>query len=118
MFVSPIYVGCTPGQTKKRKSVCLLWLTSREGPAVCHVSGSSSAALQGYEAHVLEGGRATLLERRIPFIHSEVGPVMLGGAGSNATAFLEAFVQARPRTTKRIIYVMLHGQVPLTSFKS
>lgn len=59
-----------------------------------------NAVLQGYEAHVLEGGRATLLERRIPFIHSEVGPVMLRGAGSNATAFLEAFAQVRPRNDR------------------
>ncbi|KAK9841059.1 hypothetical protein WJX81_008415 [Elliptochloris bilobata] len=50
--------------------------------------------VEGYEAHVLEGGRGTLLDRRIPFIHSEVGPVMMAGAGSNATAFLEAFAQA------------------------
>ena len=56
--------------------------------------------LQGYEAHVLEGGRATLLERRIPFIHSELGPVMMGGAGSSAYAFLEAFAQARPGATE------------------
>lgn len=44
---------------------------------------------QGFEAHVLKGGQKTLLERRIPFIHSEVGPAMMAGAGSNATAFLE-----------------------------
>ncbi len=50
---------------------------------------------QGYEAHVLEGGAETLLGRRIPFIHTEVGPVMMGGAGSNATAFLERFAQVR-----------------------
>lgn len=48
---------------------------------------------QGFEAHVLKGGRKTLLERRIPFIHSEVGPAMMAGAGSNATAFLEHFAQ-------------------------
>ena len=65
-------------------------------PSANMTMGQASAALQGYEAHVLESGRATLLERRIPFIHSEVGPVMLRGAGSNATAFLEAFAQVCP----------------------
>lgn len=82
--------------------------------AICMSVAQARAALQGYEAHVLEGGRATLLEQRIPFIHSEVGPVMLRGAGSNATAFLEAFVQVRaPRTINHFIEVMPHGQVTL-----
>ena len=74
--------------------------------------GQASAALQGYEAHVLEGGRATLLERRIPFIHSEVGPVMLRGAGSNATAFLEAFAQVCPGQ-EFTLYVVPPGRVTL-----
>ncbi len=61
-----------------------------------HRRRRSAPGPQGYEAHVLEGGAETLLGRRIPFIHTEVGPVMMAGAGSNATAFLERFVQARP----------------------
>ena len=59
---------------------------------------------QGFEAHVLMGGQKTLLERRIPFIHSEVGPAMMAGAGSNATAFLEHFAQVRPSVLCRIAF--------------
>ncbi len=59
----------------------------------------SAPSAQGFEARVLEGGARTLLGRRIPFIQTEVGPAMMAGVGSNATAYLERFVQvSRVRT--------------------
>ena len=58
-----------------------------------HMTAESTT--QGYEAHVLEGGRQTLLGGRIPFIHTEVAPAMMASAGSDATHYLEQFAEAR-----------------------
>ena len=52
------------------------------------------SATQGYEAHLLEGGRQTLLGGRIPFTHSDVAPAMMASAGSDATDYLEQFAEA------------------------
>lgn len=45
---------------------------------------------------MLEGGQNVLLHRKIPYIHTEVGPAMMRAAGGNATAFLQQFVEVRP----------------------
>ena len=53
--------------------------------------------VQGFEGNVLEGGRNVLLHRKIPHILTEVGPAMLRAANSDATAYLQQFVEARRR---------------------
>ncbi|KAK9840961.1 hypothetical protein WJX81_002664 [Elliptochloris bilobata] len=50
--------------------------------------------VEGYEGDVLEGGRDVLLHRKIPYIHTEVGPGMMRSAGGDPTAFLQQFVEA------------------------
>ena len=60
----------------------------------CHAAVSSA---QGFEGDVLEGERNVLLHRKIPHILTEVGPGMLRAANSDATTFLQQFVEARPR---------------------
>ena len=53
--------------------------------------------MQGFEGNVLDGGRNVLLHRKIPHILTEVGPAMLRAANSDATAYLQQFVEARRR---------------------
>lgn len=63
--------------------------------------------LQGFEAHVLEGGRGVLLRRRIPFILTEVGPAMMRAAGSNATDYLQQFVEVREPSSGSCLKLVL-----------
>ena len=57
-------------------------------------------SMQGFESNVLDGGRNVLLHRKIPHILTEVGPAMLRAANSDATAYLQQFVEARRRHLK------------------
>lgn len=62
--------------------------------------------MQGFEGNVLEGGRNVLLHRKIPHILTEVGPAMLRAANSDATAYLQEFVEARRR---RCFFISNHA---------
>ncbi len=68
----------------------------RASPVTPALMQAQGAWLQGYESHVLEGGQNVLLHRKIPYIHTEVGPTMMLAAGGSAAAFLQQFVEVRP----------------------
>ena len=50
---------------------------------------------EGYEAHVVEGGRNFFLKSKISHIFTEYSPQhMMRGQGGNATAFMSNFLDA------------------------